>query len=92
MSSAVAYGALADASSNARDSATSVQLQPITSTSLSVAVVGAGPGGLILTAALRRRGINATVFEKAASSEALIHGAGINLMQPACAVLKAEGR
>ena len=58
---------------------------------LAVAVVGAGPSGLILAAALRRRGMLATVFEKAPGPSDLICGAGVNLMQPAASVLQAEG-
>ena len=50
---------------------------------LAVAVVGAGPSGLILAAALRRRGVRASVYERAADPQALLTGAGINLMQPA---------
>jgi 2-polyprenyl-6-methoxyphenol hydroxylase-like FAD-dependent oxidoreductase len=58
---------------------------------LSVAIVGGGPAGLILAACLRNRGLCATIFEKANTPESLLFGAGVNLMQPALAVLKAEG-
>jgi len=50
---------------------------------LLAAVVGAGPGGLIAAAALRNRGIAATIFERASGADKLTVGAGVNLMQPA---------
>ena len=58
---------------------------------LLAAVVGAGPGGLIAAAALRNRGIAATIFERASGADKLTVGAGVNLMQPAVMVMKAEG-
>jgi FAD-dependent urate hydroxylase len=44
-----------------------------------------------MAAALRRRGLTATLFEKAPGPEQLTVGAGVNLMQPAVTVMKAEG-
>jgi salicylate hydroxylase len=56
-----------------------------------VAIVGAGPSGLILATALRRRGIKATLFEREADPAKLFVGAGVNLMQPVISVLQQEG-
>ena len=58
---------------------------------LKVAVVGAGPSGLIMATALRRRNIRADIFERAESPKQLAVGAGVNLMQPCISVLEQEG-
>jgi 2-polyprenyl-6-methoxyphenol hydroxylase-like FAD-dependent oxidoreductase len=56
-----------------------------------VAIVGAGPSGLILAAALCRRGMKATIFEREVDPARLVVGAGVNLMQPVISVLEQEG-
>jgi 6-hydroxynicotinate 3-monooxygenase len=56
---------------------------------LSVAVIGAGMGGLTAAAALRRAGINATVYEQAARFSRL--GAGIQIGCNAMKVLRRFG-
>ena len=46
---------------------------------LNVAIVGAGIGGLTAAIALRRRGVNVAVYEKAHELKEL--GAGVTLQQ-----------
>jgi 6-hydroxynicotinate 3-monooxygenase len=58
-------------------------------TKLSVAIIGAGMGGLATAAALRRAGIGATVYEQAARFARL--GAGIQIGCNAMKVLRAFG-
>ena len=49
--------------------------------SLSVAIVGAGPGGLTLARILQRNGINPTVFEREASVNERSQGGSLDLRQ-----------
>ena len=58
---------------------------------MQVAIIGSGPSGLVLAAALRRRGVAATIYERVTGPEQLHAGAAVNLMQPALRVLRDEG-
>jgi len=51
----------------------------ISSTQITVAVLGAGPAGLILARILQRNGVNCIVYEKESSKESRDQGGTLDL-------------